>query len=64
MKKRYRLHWANEHDRGPRPDFKWTVYDWQRGHCCPVAYAETRVAGRELCDFLNRQHDRATGRAS
>jgi hypothetical protein len=57
MKKlRYKLHWAGEH--GPRPDFKWTIYDWK--YSCPVAYAEKRADGRALCDFLNQRAARST----
>ena len=48
-KLRYKLHWAS--GVGPKPAFKWVIYDWQ--WICPVAYAETRVNGRRLCDFLN-----------
>lgn len=35
MKSRYRLHWAA--GSAPRPQLKWTVYDWAKGFCCPVA---------------------------
>lgn len=48
-KLRYRLHWSS--GQGPKPVFKWVVYDWN--YFCPVAYAETRVNGRKICDFLN-----------
>ena len=52
MKKlRYRLHWASGD--APRPQLKWIVYDWKL--ICPVAYAETRVGGRRMCDFLNKE---------
>ena len=48
-KLRYRLHWASGH--GPKPALKWAIYDWRL--ICPVAYTETRINGRKLCDFLN-----------
>jgi hypothetical protein len=48
-KLRYRLHWASSD--APNPAFKWVIYDWR--FFCPVAYAETRVNGRRVCDFLN-----------
>lgn len=51
MKLRYRLHWAS--GQGPRPEFKWAVYDWK--FCCAVAFAETRVMGRKICAFLNEE---------
>ena len=50
-KPRYRLHWAS--GATPRPALKWVVYDWTL--ICPVAYAETRVAGRKICAFLNAE---------
>lgn len=49
--KRYRLHWAS--GAGPRPQFKWVVYDWAKGSNCPVAHVETRAKGTALCAFLN-----------
>ncbi len=48
-KLRYRLHWAS--GSAPKPSLKWAVYDWKL--ICPVAYAESRVVGRRLCDLLN-----------
>lgn len=50
-KLRYRLHWASGD--APKPSLKWVVYDWTL--ICPVAYAESRVAGRKLCAFLNTE---------
>lgn len=47
---RYRLHWSAGH--APRPELKWTVYDWSKGMCCPVAYATTRKQGRALLKFF------------
>ncbi len=57
MKKklRYRLHWAS--GQGPKPSLKWVIYDWQL--ICPVAYAERRDEGRELCAFLNSRKAKA-----
>ena len=49
MKPRHRLHWAS--GQAPKPSLKWVIYDWRL--ICPVAYSETRVAGRKVCDFLN-----------
>lgn len=46
---RYRLHWASAPT--PRATLKWAIYDWKL--YCPVAYAETRIAGRRICQFLN-----------
>lgn len=48
-KLRYRLHWSS--GQGPKASLKWVIYDWML--ICPVAYAESRVAGRKICDFLN-----------
>ena len=53
MKRRYRLHWASGY--GPRPTFRWAVYDWAPKRCCSVAYAETRTDARALCKFLNQR---------
>ena len=53
MKPRYRLHWAS--GTGPRPSFKWAIYDWTPGAFCPIAFTETRSDGRALCDFLNHR---------
>jgi hypothetical protein len=50
-KARYRLHWAS--GGGPKPCLKWAIYDWYL--ICPVAYSESRVAGRALCAFLNQK---------
>lgn len=50
-KPRYRLHWASGD--APKPTLKWVIYDWTL--ICPVAYAESRVAGRKLCAFLNSE---------
>ncbi len=54
-KPRYRLHWAS--GQGPKPSLKWTIYDWRL--ICPVAYTESRVEGRTLCAFLNREYRKA-----
>ena len=48
-KLRYRLHWNSSHK--PSAALKWVVFDWKL--FCPVAYAETRVAGQRLRAFLN-----------
>ena len=50
-KLRYRLHWAAGEK--PHTALKWVIYDWT--FICPVAYAESRVGGRQLCEFLNRR---------
>jgi hypothetical protein len=49
--KRYRLHWAS--GQGPKPSLKWVIYDWVL--ICPIAYTETRVMGRKLREFLNKE---------
>lgn len=56
-KLRYRLHWAS--GSGPKPTLKWAIYDWRL--ICPVAYAESRKAGRAICDFLNHLERRRQG---
>ncbi len=50
-KTRYKLHWAN--GQGFKPELKWVIYDWQKP-IGPVAYTESRIAGRKVCDLLNR----------
>lgn len=49
-KLRFRLHWAAGN--APRPSLKWVIYDWNLR--CPIAYAETRINGRRMCEFLNK----------
>lgn len=49
-KLRYKLHWAS--GSAPRPVFKWVIYDWF--YKCPIAYSESRIQGRKLCNFLNK----------
>lgn len=49
-KLRYKLHWASSYS--PKPELKWVIYDWKL--ICPIAYSETRINGRKLCDFLNQ----------
>jgi hypothetical protein len=48
-KLRYKLHWASGNS--PNPALNWVIYDWTLR--CPVAFAQTRVAGQNLCAFLN-----------
>jgi hypothetical protein len=55
---RYKLHWAA--GQGPSPVLKWVIYDWKL--ICVVAYAETRVLGRKLADFLNAHAEDARRR--
>ena len=50
---RYRLQWAS--GTAPNAALKWAVYDWSL--ICAVAYAESRAAGRQLCNFLNRENN-------
>lgn len=54
MKKlRYRLHWAS--GAAPKPSLRWVIYDWKL--ICPIAYTETRIIGRKICDLLNAEAD-------
>lgn len=50
-KLRYKLHWASSQER-PVSSLKWVIYDWSIFG--PVAYVQTRVLGRKICDLLNQ----------